>query len=86
MKVCQLALVLLMTAYSLVRLDSESSALGTVRSKASSLRADLEHSLKEAVYNLLSWVRDNEDRDLNDLMHEIDQLFVHSTAEANAQS
>ena len=29
---------LLMAAYSLVRLDPESSALGTVRSKASSLR------------------------------------------------
>ncbi|OYR60067.1 IS701 family transposase, partial [Halorubrum ezzemoulense] len=51
---------LLMAAYSLVRLDPESSALGTVRSKASSLRANLEHSLKEAVYNLLSWVRDND--------------------------
>jgi hypothetical protein len=43
-----------MAAYSLVRLDPESSALETVRSKASSLRANLEHSLKEAVYNLLS--------------------------------
>jgi len=38
---------------SLVRLDSDSSALGTVRSKASSLRANLEHSLRKAVYNLL---------------------------------
>ncbi len=35
-------------------LDPDLSALGTVRSKASSLRANLEHSLKEAVYNLLS--------------------------------
>jgi len=39
---------LLMAAYSLVRLDPDSRALGTVRSKASSLRANLEHSLKEA--------------------------------------
>jgi murein tripeptide amidase MpaA len=75
-----------MAAYSLVRLDPESSALGTVRSKASSLRANLEHSLKEAVYNLLSWVRDNGDRDVDDLMEEIDHLFVHSTADANVQS
>ena len=75
-----------MAAYSLVRLDSESSALGTVRSKASSLRANLEHSLKETVYNLLSWVRDNDDRDVDDLMEEIDHLFVHSTADANVQS
>jgi hypothetical protein len=75
-----------MAAYSLVRLDPESSALGTVRSKASSLRANLEHSLKEAVYDLLSWVRDNDDRSVNDLMNEIDHLFIHSTAEANVQS
>jgi hypothetical protein len=75
-----------MAAYSLVRLDPESSALGTVRSKASSLRANLEHSLKEAVYNLLSWVRDNDDRGAEDLIEEIDHLFVHSTADANVQS
>jgi hypothetical protein len=65
---------------------TESSALETVRSKASSLQANLEHSLKKAVYNLLSWVRDNNDRGVNDLMNEIDHLFVHSTAEANVQS
>ena len=77
---------LLMAAYSLVGLDPDSSALGTVRSKASSLRANLEYSLKEAVYNLLSWVRDNDDRDVDDLMEETDHLFVHSTADANVQS
>ncbi len=77
---------LLMAAYSFLRLDPDSSVLGTVRSKASSLRANLEHSLKEAVYNLLSWVRDNDDRGVDDLMTEIDHLFVHSTAEANVQS
>jgi len=38
------------------------------------------------VYNLLSWVRDNDDRDVDDLMTEIDHLFVHSTADANVQS
>jgi SRSO17 transposase len=77
---------LLMAVYSLVRLDPDSSALGTVRSKASSLRANLEQSLKEAVYNLLSWVRDNDDRGVDDLIEEIDHLFVHSTADANVQS
>jgi hypothetical protein len=60
--------------------------LGTVRSKASSLRANLEHSLKEAVSNLLSWVRDNDDRGVDDLMEEIDHLLVHSTVDANVQS
>jgi hypothetical protein len=74
-----------MAAYSLVRLDPGSSALGTVRSKASSLRANVEHSLKEAMYNLLSWVRDNDDRGIDDLMEGIDHLFVYSTAEANVQ-
>jgi murein tripeptide amidase MpaA len=57
--------------------------LGAVRSKASSLRANLEHSLKEAVYNLLSWVRDNDDRGVDDLMEDTDHLFVHSIADAN---
>jgi hypothetical protein len=38
---------------------------------------------EEAVYNLLSWVRDNDDRGVDDLMEEIDHLFVHSTADAN---
>ena len=51
----------------------------------SSLRANLEHSLKEAVYNLLSWVRDNDDRGVDGLMEEIDHLFVHSTVD-NVQS
>ena len=76
----------LMAGYSLVRLDPDSSALGTVRSKASSLRATLEHSLKEAVYNPLSWVRDNDDRGVDGLMEEIDHLFVHSTTDTNVQS
>jgi hypothetical protein len=75
-----------MAAYSLVRLDPESSALRTVRSKASLLRANLEYFLKETVCNLLSWVRDNDDRDVDDLMNEIDHLFVHSIGDANVQS
>ena len=66
-----------MPAYSLLRLGPDSSVLGTVHSKASSLRADLEHSLKEAVYNLLSGVRDNDDQGVDDLMQELDHLFVH---------
>ena len=77
---------LLMAAYSLVRLDPDSSALGTIRLKTSSLRANFEHSLKEAVYNLLSWVRDDDNRGVEDLLNEIDHLFVYSTTEANVQS
>jgi hypothetical protein len=66
-----------MLAYSPLRLGPASSVLGTVRSKASSLQADLEHSLKEAVYNPFSWVRDNRDQDIDDLMQQIDHLFIN---------
>jgi hypothetical protein len=52
----------------------------------SSLRANLERSLKEAVYNLFSWVRNNNDRGVNDPMKEVNHLFVHSTADTNVQS
>jgi hypothetical protein len=54
--------------------------------KHKSLRENLEHSLKENVYNLLSWVRDNDDRGVDDLMEKIDHLFVHSAADTNVQS
>ena len=66
-----------MLAYSLLRLGPASSVLGKVRSTASSLRADLKHSLKEAVYNVFSWVRGNRDRDIDDLMQQIDHLFIN---------
>jgi hypothetical protein len=41
--------------------------------------------MKETVYNLLAWVRSNDDRGVDDLMAEIDHLFVHSAADANVQ-
>jgi hypothetical protein len=53
---------------------------------AARVRANLGHSLKEAVYNLLSWVRDNDNRGIDDLIEKIGYLFVHSTAGANVQS
>ena len=67
-----------MLTYSLLRLGHDSSASERLTSKASSLRAQLEHGLKEIVYNLFSWVRDQPERDLDGLMEEIDHLFVHS--------
>jgi hypothetical protein len=67
-----------MLTYSLLRLDHASSVSERLTSKASSLRAQLEHGLKEVVYNLFSWVRDHPERDLNGLMEKIDHLFVHS--------
>jgi hypothetical protein len=56
--------------------------------KASSLRAQFEDGLKEAIYNMFWWVRDQPDRDLNGLMEEIDHFFsilkrVYRRAESN---
>jgi SRSO17 transposase len=67
-----------MLTYSLLRLGPESSVSERLVSKASSLRAQLEHGLKEAIYNMFSWVRDQPDRDLDGLMEKIDHLFLHS--------
>ena len=67
-----------MLTYSLLRLGPESSASERLVSKASSLRSQLEHGLKEAIYNLFSWVRDQPERDLDGLMEELDHFFIHS--------
>ena len=67
-----------MLAYSLLRLGPESSASGTQCSKASSIQVQLEYALKEAVYNLFSWVRDHPKQALDELMEEIEHLFLHS--------
>ena len=67
-----------MLTHSLLRLGSESSVSERLVSKASSLRAQLEDGLKEAIYNMFSWVRDQPDRNLDGLMEEIDHLFLHS--------
>jgi hypothetical protein len=66
-----------MLTYSLLRLGSESSVSERLVSKASSLRAQLEDGLKEAIYNMSSWVRDQPDRNFDGLMEEIDHLFLH---------
>ena len=62
---------------SLLRLGSPSSVLERLVPKASLLRAQLEHGLKETVYNVFAWVRDQPNRDLNGLMGEMDHLFLH---------
>lgn len=62
-----------MPTYNLLRLGSPSSV-----PKVSSLRAQLEHGLKEAIFKMFSWVREQPDRDLDGLMEEIDHLFLHS--------
>jgi hypothetical protein len=67
-----------MLADSLLRLGPESNASGTLCSKASSIQIQLEYALKEVVYNLFSWVRAHPKQALDDLMVEIDHLFLHS--------
>jgi hypothetical protein len=62
---------------SLFRLGSPSSVSERLVSKASSLRAQLEHGLKETIYNMFAWVREQPNRDLNGLMGERDHLFLH---------
>lgn len=67
---------LLMLAYSLLKLGVADSALGTVISRASSLRNDVKRSFRESVQNLLSWALTSERRNIDQLMQEIDVLFV----------
>ena len=67
-----------MLAYSLLRLGPESNASGAECSNASSIQVQLEYALKEVVYNLLSWVRANSKQAIDDLMEELDHLFLHS--------
>ncbi|NKE37538.1 IS701 family transposase [Natronococcus sp. JC468] len=67
---------LLMLAYSLLKLGVAQSALGTVLSRATSLRADLKLSFREAIQNLLSWALSSPSRSIDDLMHEVDDLFI----------
>jgi len=67
-----------MLTHSLLRLGSESSVSERLVSKASSPRAQLEDGLKEAIYNMFSWVRDQPDRNLDGLIEEIEHLFLHS--------
>ena len=67
---------LLLLAYILLKLGVADSALGTVISRASSLRNDVKRSFRESVQNLLSWALSSERRDIDQLMQEIDVLFV----------
>ena len=66
------------TLFGRTVIAGESSAPERLVSKASSLRSQLEHGLKEAIYNLFSWVRDQPERDLDGLMEEIDHFFIPS--------
>lgn len=67
---------LLMLAYSLLKLGVAQSALGTVLSRVTSLRADLKLSFREAVQNLLLWALSSPNRSIDDLMDEVEDLFI----------
>ena len=67
---------LLMLAYCLLKLGIADSALRTVISRASSLRNDVKRSFRETVQNLLSWALSSEHRNIDQLMQEIEVLFV----------
>jgi SRSO17 transposase len=67
---------LLMLAYSLLRLGAASSALGTLLARATSLRNDIKRSFRESVQNLLSWALNSPTRSTDELMHQIEGMFV----------
>ncbi|WP_049999326.1 IS701 family transposase [Halococcus sediminicola] len=67
---------LLMLAYSLLKLGAADSALGTILAHASSLRNDIKRSFRESVQNLLSWALNSPDRSTDELMHQIEGMFV----------
>ncbi len=65
-----------MLAYSLLKLGAADSALGTILGHASSLCNDVKRSFRESVQNLLSWALNSPDRSTDELMHQIDGMFV----------
>jgi SRSO17 transposase len=67
---------LLMLAYSLLKLGAAHSALGTILGRATSLRNDIKRSFRESVENLLFWALNRPNRSTDELMHEIEGIFV----------
>ena len=67
---------LLMLAYSLLKLDAADSALGTILAHVSSLRNDIKRSFRERVQNLFSWALSSPNRSTDELMHQIEGMFV----------
>ncbi len=66
---------LVMLAYSLARLAPVRSADDGLSRKATSLRTEWEYSLKESIYNVISWIREQRDRAITEIMAEFDDLF-----------
>ena len=66
---------LVMLAYSLARLAPARSADDSIRTRATSLKTEWEYSLKESIFNFVSWVREQSDRTISEIMAEFDDLF-----------
>lgn len=67
---------LVMLAYSLLRLGVSHSTLGRAISTASSIRGDLKHALKESIYDLFHWAVSNAESGLENLMREVEGVFI----------
>ncbi|WP_114579166.1 IS701 family transposase [Saliphagus sp. LR7] len=67
---------LLMLAYSLLKLGTAHSALGTILARSTSLRSEIKRSFRESVENLLSWALATPSRSTDELMQEIEGIFV----------
>jgi hypothetical protein len=67
---------LLMLAYNLLKFGAAHSALGTILGHASSFRNDVKRSFRESVQNLLSWALTSPNRSIEELMDQIDGMFI----------
>lgn len=64
-----------MLAQSLLRLGSATFASGTIRQRATSLRSEWKQSLKEAIYNLVTWFWEQHELAIDQIMAEFHDLF-----------
>lgn len=67
---------LIMLAYSLVKFGAAHSTLGSLLAHASSLRNDVRRSFRESVQTFLSWALSSPNRSIDEIMHQIDGMFV----------
>jgi hypothetical protein len=65
-----------MLAYSLFKPGAAESALETTLARASSLRNDIKRSFRESVQNLLSWAINSPSRSFDELMYQIEGMFI----------
>lgn len=59
-----------------IKLGATDSALGTILARATSLRNDIKQSFCESIESLLSWALNSPNRSADELMQEIEGIFV----------